>query len=49
VQTNGQPAVLVRRDGEPVALLTLEASDAGIERIMWVMARAKGDCVASLA
>ncbi|GGS28347.1 RNA polymerase sigma24 factor [Streptomyces humidus] len=37
VEANGRPAVLVARDNAPVALLCVDASEAGIERIMWVM------------
>lgn len=35
--TNGAPSVLVRQDGAPLALLSLDVSDAGIERLLWVM------------
>ena len=38
VETNGQPSVLVRRDGAPAVLLSASTSDAGIEQLMWVMA-----------
>lgn len=41
VEANGRPAVLVARDDAPVALLCVDASEAGIERIMWVMNPAK--------
>lgn len=37
LETNGRPSLLVRRDGEPIALLSISASSAGIERLMWVM------------
>jgi RNA polymerase sigma-70 factor, ECF subfamily len=37
VETNGQPAILVRRDGAPVALACIDASADGIERIYWMM------------
>jgi RNA polymerase sigma-70 factor (ECF subfamily) len=38
VETNGQPSVLVRRDGAPAVLLSASTSDAGIDQLMWVMA-----------
>ncbi|MGX1548242.1 RNA polymerase sigma-70 factor [Streptomyces adustus] len=41
VEANGQPAVLVESGGEEVALLCLDVSSQGIERIMWVMNPAK--------
>ncbi len=41
VQANGRDAVLVSRDDAPVALMCLDASEAGIDRIMWVMNPAK--------
>ncbi|MFE2889137.1 RNA polymerase sigma-70 factor [Streptomyces graminifolii] len=41
VQANGRDAVLVSRDEAPVALMCLDASEAGIDRIMWVMNPAK--------
>jgi RNA polymerase sigma-70 factor (ECF subfamily) len=37
LETNGRPSVLIRRGDEPIALLTLEISAAGVDRIMWVM------------
>ncbi|MBO7936614.1 RNA polymerase sigma-70 factor [Streptomyces sp. S9] len=37
VEVNGRPAVLISADGKPVALLCVDASDRGIERIMWVL------------
>ncbi|GAA2100388.1 RNA polymerase sigma-70 factor [Microlunatus panaciterrae] len=37
LQTNGRPSVLIRQGDQPVALLTLRISSAGIHRIMWVM------------
>ncbi|MFE9611930.1 RNA polymerase sigma-70 factor [Streptomyces sp. NPDC006012] len=50
VEANGRPAVLVgSSDGHPVALLSVDVSAQGIERIIWVMNRAKLDpYVASL-
>jgi RNA polymerase sigma-70 factor, ECF subfamily len=38
VETNGQPSVLVRRDGAPAVLLSASTSEAGIDQLMWVMA-----------
>jgi RNA polymerase sigma-70 factor (ECF subfamily) len=37
VETNGQAAVLMSRDGVPVALATIDASAQGINQIMWIM------------
>ncbi|MER5597967.1 RNA polymerase sigma-70 factor [Streptomyces sp. NPDC002265] len=49
VEANGRPAVLVEAGGDEVALLCLDVSSQGIERIMWVMNPAKlGPYVASL-
>ncbi|MFE5895078.1 RNA polymerase sigma-70 factor [Streptomyces sp. NPDC002285] len=42
VEANGRPAVLVvSADGNPMALLCVDVSARGIERIMWVMNPAK--------
>ncbi|MGV9655150.1 RNA polymerase sigma-70 factor [Streptomyces sp. NPDC003554] len=41
VEANGRPAALVTAHGEAVALLTADASERGIERVMWVVAPAK--------
>lgn len=41
VEANGRPAVLVSAQGNPVALLCVDVSERGIERIMWVMNPAK--------
>jgi RNA polymerase sigma-70 factor (ECF subfamily) len=38
VETNGRPSVLVRRDDEALALLSISASASGIDQVMWVMA-----------
>ncbi|MFF1484182.1 RNA polymerase sigma-70 factor [Streptomyces sp. NPDC058319] len=40
-EANARPAVLVSFDGEPAALLSVDVSERGIERIMWVMNPAK--------
>ncbi|CAL9635609.1 RNA polymerase sigma-70 factor [Streptomyces sp. enrichment culture] len=37
VKANGRPAVLVSVGDDPVALLSVDASTEGIDRIMWVM------------
>ncbi|MGZ3097096.1 RNA polymerase sigma-70 factor [Streptomyces sp. H72] len=37
VEANDRPAVLVRSGGEAVALLCIDASAQGIDRLMWVM------------
>ncbi|BFO17896.1 RNA polymerase sigma-70 factor [Streptomyces sp. KM77-8] len=37
VEANGRPAVLVSVDGDPMALLSIDVSADGIDRIMWVM------------
>ncbi|WP_031482345.1 RNA polymerase sigma-70 factor [Streptomyces bicolor] len=50
VEANGRPAVLVSADGNAVALLCVDVSARGVERIMWVMNPAKlAPYVASLA
>lgn len=50
VEANGRPAILVTTDGKAVALLLIDASERGIERLMWVMNPAKlAPYVASLA
>ncbi|MFF6998211.1 RNA polymerase sigma-70 factor [Streptomyces sp. NPDC008313] len=41
VEANGRPAVLVSSGTGPVALLSVDASAEGIERLMWVMNPAK--------
>jgi RNA polymerase sigma-70 factor (ECF subfamily) len=38
---NGQAVAVLRRDGVPFALLTVDASADGIEQVMWVMNPAK--------
>ncbi|MEU9336583.1 RNA polymerase sigma-70 factor [Streptomyces sp. NPDC048290] len=50
VEANGRPAVLVSSGGAAVALLSVDVSADGIERIMWVMNPAKlSPYVASLS
>jgi RNA polymerase sigma-70 factor (TIGR02957 family) len=34
---NGEDAILLRRDGEVIAALTISASDAGIDTVSWLM------------
>src|SRR5882724_8959865 len=41
IETNGQAAVLVSRDGVPVALTTVNASAQGIDQIMWFLRPSK--------
>jgi RNA polymerase sigma-70 factor (TIGR02957 family) len=41
VEANGQAAVLVSRDGVPVALTTISASEQGIDQIMWFLRPSK--------
>jgi RNA polymerase sigma-70 factor (TIGR02957 family) len=41
VETNGRAAVLVSRDGAPVAITTIEASAQGINEIMWFLRPSK--------
>ncbi|MFD6193477.1 RNA polymerase sigma-70 factor [Streptomyces sp. NPDC060275] len=50
VEANGRPALLVQVDDDAVALLSIDVSADGIDRIMWVMNPAKlSPYVASLA
>jgi RNA polymerase sigma-70 factor, ECF subfamily len=35
--TNGAPSALVQQDGKALAVLSLDVSGAGIERLLWVM------------
>ncbi|MGV9345606.1 RNA polymerase sigma-70 factor [Streptomyces spiralis] len=37
VEANGRPAALLSAGGTPVALLSIEVSAVGIERLMWVL------------
>jgi RNA polymerase sigma-70 factor (ECF subfamily) len=41
IEINGQAAVLMSRDGTPVALSTIDASAHGISQIMWLMRPSK--------
>ncbi len=41
VEANGRPSVLISRDGTAFVLVTISATDHGIDQIMWVMNPAK--------
>lgn len=41
IEANGQPCVLLSRDGAPAALVTIEASAQGIEQVLWMMRPSK--------
>jgi len=41
VEANGQAAVLVSREGVPVALTTIDASAQGIDQIVWILRPSK--------
>ncbi|WP_112244779.1 RNA polymerase sigma-70 factor [Kribbella monticola] len=41
IEANGRPAALVYRDGTPLVFLSITASEAGIDRLLWVMSPAK--------
>jgi RNA polymerase sigma-70 factor (TIGR02957 family) len=49
VDANGQESVLISRDGEPVGLVTTEASDQGIHQIMWFMRPSKLGAISTAA
>ncbi|WP_405087178.1 hypothetical protein [Microbispora sp. NBC_01389] len=38
---NGQAAAVLRRDGEVFTVLTVNASDEGIDQVLWMMNPAK--------
>jgi RNA polymerase sigma-70 factor (ECF subfamily) len=38
LETNGWPSLLIRRDDEPLAVLSIGARVEGIDQLMWVMA-----------
>jgi RNA polymerase sigma-70 factor (ECF subfamily) len=48
IEANGQPAVLLSRGGDPVALATIETSLDGITHIFWHMRPSKLRAVAHL-
>jgi RNA polymerase sigma-70 factor (ECF subfamily) len=41
LEVNGRPAVLLSRDGTIVALMTIDASAEGVDRIMWIVRPSK--------
>jgi RNA polymerase sigma-70 factor (TIGR02957 family) len=41
IETNGQAAALISRDGVPVGLAAIDASTQGIDQIMWIMRPSK--------
>jgi hypothetical protein len=49
VETNGQAAVLVSRDGVPVAVTKIDASAHGIDRIMWFLRPSRLAAISSQA
>ena len=48
VETNGQAAVLVSREGLPVALTTIDASEQGIDQIVWILRPSKLAAISKL-
>lgn len=46
---NGQAAVLLRRDGEVFAVLTVNASEEGIDQVLWMMNPARLTAVSATA
>jgi hypothetical protein len=49
IEANGQPAVLISRNGEAVSLVTVSASAQGIDQIMWIMRPSKLTAVSHLS
>jgi hypothetical protein len=45
IEANGQAAVLILRDGSVVALATVNASEKGIDQILWIMRPSKLNAV----
>ena len=41
MEANGQPALMIARDGAPVALAAIDADEQGISQILWIMNPAK--------
>ena len=37
MSANGRPAILLSRDGAAYALITISASDDGIDQLLWVL------------
>jgi RNA polymerase sigma-70 factor, ECF subfamily len=48
IEANGQPSVLISRDGDVVAFLTVSASLRGIDQLMWVMSPDKLRAISKL-
>jgi RNA polymerase sigma-70 factor (ECF subfamily) len=46
---NGQAAALLRRDGEVFTVLTVNASDQGVDQVLWMMNPAKLTAVSTAA
>lgn len=49
VEANGRGALLIERDGGPFALLAIDASRRGIERLFWIMNPQKLSLIAGAA
>jgi RNA polymerase sigma-70 factor (TIGR02957 family) len=47
VDVNGQAAVLLRKDGAKLAVVTVSATTDGIDRVMWILNPGKLDAVAA--
>lgn len=47
VNTNGQTSVLISRNGDAVGLVTIDASEQGIERVMWILRPSKLTAIAN--
>ncbi|WP_229739046.1 RNA polymerase sigma-70 factor [Edaphobacter dinghuensis] len=41
IEANGQASILISRDGVPVAFATIDASEKGIDQIMWILRPSK--------
>jgi RNA polymerase sigma-70 factor (TIGR02957 family) len=48
IEANGQESVLISRYGEPVGLVTTDASEEGIHQIMWLMRPSKLTSIATI-
>jgi len=46
VQTNGQASMLISRDGAPVGLVAINASEEGIAQILWMLRPSKLTAIA---
>ena len=49
IQTNGQSSVLISRGDAPVTLTTIDASERGIEQILWIMRPSKLIAISKIA